>query len=206
MSTGAQGIATLTFDTDPNPGAPVVGSNFATITITGQTALAADDAIDMWIQGTDSTTSHNAYEHQITPIRLAATNVVAGVGFDITAYSDLRLDGNFQVRWAWVGGVGEKTGSAVINFPVSAQSGKPIVGTNTASLTLTGLTSFNDTDAIEVWVQGSDTTADHNEVEHALVPIQLRATNPVSGEGFTIVANSPYRLDGDFKVRYAFTP
>jgi hypothetical protein len=563
MSTGAQGIATLTFDagaqaaeysssvsvvdSDPanefgtntnartlstiqtltSPAKPNPGSNFAAVTVTGQTALTATDAIDVWIQGTDSTASHNAYEHQITPIRLAVTNVIAGVGFDITAYSDLRLDGDFQVRWAWVGGVGEKVGSAVINFPASAQgaeyaselvtvdsnpnpnaflatytnalgdsydavifannmfvaigpssipniysydgitwaasatvglgtarsicwgggvfvatavlsgtsyrsvdginwtagtlpsvvtvpatvtsggacaygnsifvalsaaggtvaasspdgitwtqrainsgpiwnsvtfgagifvacgtgtalystspngitwtqrslpssrswysvtfvnnlflvvanntnivatspdgvnwtqralpvtaswrfigfgAGKyiivasnsgsavtsldgvtwvlgkltgyglysfaygfnrfvavsgssahtstqnfevladsrtftnvntltnaaaPVPGTNSTSLTVTGLTTFNATDAVEVWVQGSDTTADHNEVEHALAPIQLRATNPVSGVGFTINATSPHRLDGDFKVRYAFTP
>jgi hypothetical protein len=498
-------LSTLTQPTKPNP-----GSNFATITVTGQSTLQADDAIDCWIQGTDSTTDHNAYEHQVTPIRLAITNVIAGVGFDITAYSDLRLDGAFQVRWAWVGGVGEKTGSAVINFPDSAQAAEyrssvsvvdswpnpsaatkitiassygygvsfgngvfvahsnisnstgysydglswalttgpsinapsnayflgsyhfavfntntaiyrssgvggwtacaipttrvwqsmafgngvyvttadattgyatspdaitwvnrvfpssgnwrvaygagvfvaiqgstalrstdgvtwdtytlpttknwlnltygvgkfvavvplgdttivtsddgitwvagvagspllytsaiygtperiivtttsnivlispdclswtqitipnltavpayglgkficttttvnvgytfslntrttstvntltneaaPVPGTNSTSTQVTGLTTFNATDAVEVWVQGSDTTADHNEVEHALAPIQLRATNPVTGVGFTINATSPHRLDGDFKVRYAFTP
>jgi hypothetical protein len=526
MSTGAQGTATLTFAADSNPGKPVVGSNFATVTVTGQIALAATDAIDVWIQGTDSTASHNAYEHQIADIRLAVTNVVAGVGFDITAYSDMRLDGDFQVRWAWVGGVGEKVGTTIVNFPASAQAAeyssevlatdsnpnpnqlrditlpgtatwdriaygngtfvaiagsynkcavssdginwvertlangavpradicygegrfliiggnsggtgyseysdnngqtwtsggdpgpayiwrkvaigggramcigsgaggtadfatstdkgatwtyratfpdtsdkqsvaygngtfivvslankaylsldgvswsqsaavlpngadavaftgntfvaigapnavsaystdginwtygtlptasywvdlasvagkfvtvtdvgisissdlgktfqtltyptyditinrisrgdgavivfrgngsksaymlggnartlstvntqtaalKPVPGSNTASTTVTGLTTFNATDAVEVWVQGNDITADHNEVEHALAPIQLRATNPIAGVGFTIVATSPHRLDGGFKVRYAFTP
>lgn len=80
---------------------PNVGSNIASITITGQTALQATDSIEAWIQGTDSTADHNAYEHKIKPFKPKIANVVAGVGFDIIGISELRLDGDFKVRWAW---------------------------------------------------------------------------------------------------------
>ena len=78
-----------------------VGSNYASVTITGQTELLATDNIDAWIQGTDSTADHNAVEHKIAPIKLSVTNIVPGVGFDIIGLSEYRLDGDFKVRWAW---------------------------------------------------------------------------------------------------------
>ena len=90
-----------TVNTQTAPAKPVVGSNFASVTITGQTGLLATDNIDCWIQASDSTADHNATEHKIVPIKLAATNIVAGVGFDIYGISELRLDGAFAVRWAW---------------------------------------------------------------------------------------------------------
>lgn len=88
-------------NTEVSPYKPVVGSNVATVTVTGQATLLATDHIDAWIQGSDSTASHNAYEHKIAPIKLAIMNVVAGVGFDIVGLSEHRLDGTFKVRWAW---------------------------------------------------------------------------------------------------------
>lgn len=96
------------------------------------------------------------------------------------------------------------TGAATINFPLSAQSGKPAPGTNKTSIAVTGLTTFTDTDTVEAWVIG-ESTSDHNAYEHILVPIRLRVTDPITGTGFTIQATSEYRLTGDFKVRYAFS-
>jgi hypothetical protein len=78
-----------------------IGSNVASVTVTGQTELLATDNIDAWIQGTDSTADHNAYEHKITPIKLSVTNIIPGIGFDIIGLSEYRLDGDFKVRWAW---------------------------------------------------------------------------------------------------------
>ena len=95
------GTDTLTFAVDAQAGNPIVGSNTATVTVTGQTGLLATDQIDAWIQGSDSTADHNAYEHKIAPIKLAVMNVVAGTGFDIVGFSEHRLDGDFKVRWAW---------------------------------------------------------------------------------------------------------
>lgn len=90
-----------TVQTLKTPVYPVVGSNIATVTVTGQSGLLITDAIDCWIQASDSTADHNAYEHKIAPIKLAITNVVAGVGFDIVGLSEHRLDGDFKVRWVW---------------------------------------------------------------------------------------------------------
>lgn len=90
-----------TVNTEIVPAKPVVGSNVATVTITGQTGLLATDNIDAWIMGSDSTADHNAYEHKLKPFKPVITNVVAGVGFDIMGISDTRLDGDFKVRWAW---------------------------------------------------------------------------------------------------------
>lgn len=85
------------------PAALSPGSNVSTVTITGQTGLLVTDAIDAWIQGNDTTASHNAYEHKIAGevIKLAVQNVVAGAGFDIIGLSECRLTGDFKVRWAW---------------------------------------------------------------------------------------------------------
>lgn len=96
MSVGAQGTTTLAFGAAP-------GTNVVTSTVTGQTGLLATDAIDVWIQGNDSTASHNAYEHKIAGevLRLSVQNVVAGIGFDVIGLSEHRLAGDFKVRWAW---------------------------------------------------------------------------------------------------------
>jgi hypothetical protein len=82
---------------------------------------------------------------------------------------------------------------------------KPVPGSNDATTTVTGLSTFTATDAVEAWIMGSDATASHNSFEHAVAPIRLRITNPITGTGFTIQATSEYRLTGDFKVRFAFT-
>ena len=89
---------TVTDTVEPALTAP--GSNVATVTVTGQTDLLATDHIDAWLQATDSTATHNAYEHRIAPIKLAVMNVVPGVGFDIVGMSEHRLTGDFKVRWA----------------------------------------------------------------------------------------------------------
>lgn len=96
------------------------------------------------------------------------------------------------------------TGSATVTFPVSAQAGKPVVGSSIASTVVTGLVDFLATDNVSVWIMGSDSTADHNAYEHAIAPIECSMSNPVSGVGFTIDLTSNIRLDGDFKVRFVW--
>lgn len=101
-------------------------------------------------------------------------------------------------------------GSPAVNRTISSSSNlivaaKPSPGSNTASVTVTGLTGFTNTDSVEAWIMAQDTTADHNSFEHACAPIKLRVTNPVTGVGFTIKASSEFRLTGDFKVRYVYT-
>lgn len=77
------------------------GSNFASVTVTGQGLIQAGDAIDVWIQGDDFTADHNAEEHKFLPISLKATNIVPNQSFDILAFSEYRIKGDIKVRWAW---------------------------------------------------------------------------------------------------------
>ena len=95
------GTAIMYFDADSRPAMACIGSNVASVTVTGQIGLLATDNIDAWIQGTDSTADHNAIEHKLAPIKLSITNIVPGTGFDIIGLSEYRLDGDFKVRWAW---------------------------------------------------------------------------------------------------------
>lgn len=93
MATGT-GTATLDFGSAP-------GTNITTVDVTGQTGLLATDHVEVFMMGTDSTASHNAYEHMIAPIRLTVSSITAGTGFTIVGVTDLRVTGTFKVRWVW---------------------------------------------------------------------------------------------------------
>lgn len=90
-----------TVNTQIVPAHPVVGSNIASVTVTGQTGLLTTSTVDAWMQANDSTASHNAYEHGIAPIKLTTGELIAGTGFTITGVSDQRIDGDFIVHWIW---------------------------------------------------------------------------------------------------------
>jgi hypothetical protein len=87
------GTATLNFGSTP-------GTNYVTTTITGQATIASGSQVEAYLMA-DSTATHNAYEHSFVPINIRCGNIVAGTGFDITASTDLRLDGTFNVHWVW---------------------------------------------------------------------------------------------------------
>lgn len=94
---GAQGSTTLDFGAIP-------GTNTASATVTGQATIAAGSHVEAFIQGNDSTAEHNAYEHNtLLPqyVSLACDTVVAGTGFNINAFTELRLTGTVAVRWVW---------------------------------------------------------------------------------------------------------
>lgn len=93
MATGT-GTATLDFGATP-------GTNIAEVAVTGQAGLVATDHVEVFMMGTDSTATHNAYEHKVVPMRLTISSITAGVGFMITGVTDYRLDGTFKVRWVW---------------------------------------------------------------------------------------------------------
>jgi hypothetical protein len=71
-------------------------------------------------------------------------------------------------------------------------------------LTSPHASAITSTSQIEAWIQGTDSTADHNALEHELAGIQLSVGDIVAGSGFTITATSDERLTGDFKVRYVW--
>jgi hypothetical protein len=68
---------------------------------------------------------------------------------------------------------------------------------------VTGQTGILTSSHVEAFMQ-ADTTADHNEVEHAIVPIQLRAGTIVAGVGFTVYASTEWRLTGDFTFHWVW--
>jgi hypothetical protein len=88
------GDATLDFGAAP-------GTNIATATVTGQTGITSTSGVEAYMMGTDSTATHNDFEHSIVPLRLSCTAITAGTGFTIQGISDLRLTGTFRVRWVW---------------------------------------------------------------------------------------------------------
>jgi hypothetical protein len=95
MATG-QGTLTLTFGAAP-------GTNVVT-TAVADTGVSATSKVEVYLMGTDSTTTHNAVEHQMLPLgglSLQVAAVTAGVGFTVQAMSLLRLTGTFTARYVW---------------------------------------------------------------------------------------------------------
>lgn len=90
------------------------------------------------------------------------------------------------------------TGNATVDFGAAP-------GSTVATVTVTGQTSIVAGSDIEVWIQGTDTTADHNAAEHQLIPFVCRVTSVTAGTGFTIsVFSNGYRLTGTFKARWVW--
>lgn len=82
------------------------GTNVATVAITGLTTLTTGSNIQLWIAGSDSTASHNAYEHKVIlakEVTMCADALVAGNGFTATATTNLRLSGMVAFRYAFGG-------------------------------------------------------------------------------------------------------
>ena len=92
-SSPTYGTATINFGSTP-------GTNYVTVTVTGQTGIGASPTVWCFMMG-DTTASHNAIEHIMAPIKLVASDVIAGTGFTINAVTTERLDGTFTVHWAW---------------------------------------------------------------------------------------------------------
>lgn len=88
------GTTTLDFGAAP-------GSNRATAVITSETAIAAGSVIQAFMMS-EASADHNAYEHDVIPIKLTCGTIVPGVGFTITGVNiDLTLTGVWNVRWTW---------------------------------------------------------------------------------------------------------
>lgn len=92
---GAVGTATLDFGAFP-------GANEASVSVTGQAAIAADSFAEAWFMR-DTTGDHTADDHAWAAFfaALSTGNLVAGTGFTIRAVSTEKLTGTFQVRWVW---------------------------------------------------------------------------------------------------------
>jgi hypothetical protein len=95
MATG-QGTVTFNFGAAP-------GTNVVTTAVT-DASIGASSKVEIYLMGTDSTATHNAYEHQLLPlggISLSPISVTAGVGFTAQAATLLRLTGTIIARYVW---------------------------------------------------------------------------------------------------------
>lgn len=101
MALRGSGFTTITFPDDPQSGAPVVGSNTATVAVTGLTDMTTGGSASAFLMASDSTATHNDYEHGLVPVTLRCADFVAGTGFTIYASTSLRLDKSFKIRYAW---------------------------------------------------------------------------------------------------------
>lgn len=113
----------------------------------------------------------------------------------------VRLSTDNKAYWctgtAWLEAA-HKSGSAIIDFGTAAG------GNTLASVDVVGQTDIQATSSVRAWMM-VDSTADHNDTEHLLAPISLRAGNIVPGVGFTIYAVSEWMLTRTFKVRWEWT-
>lgn len=79
-----QGTAALDFGAFP-------GGSDASLVITGQTFIGAASRVEAWLRLQDSA-DHTADEHLVETIRVAAGNIVPGVGFTIYAVNTSQLN------------------------------------------------------------------------------------------------------------------
>ena len=93
----ATGTATIDFGAAP-------GANEASIAVTGQGSIAAGSVVEAFVMASDTTTDHTANDHKYLPSFADFTcgDVIAGTGFTIHGRAYEKLNGTFQLRWAWV--------------------------------------------------------------------------------------------------------
>lgn len=94
----ATGQGTLTFNFGSAPGTNVVQ------TVVSDAAISGTSKVEIYLMGTDSTATHNAYEHSILPVdgvALSCVSVTAATGFTAQAATKLRLTGTFTARYVW---------------------------------------------------------------------------------------------------------
>ena len=89
------GTAALNFGAAP-------GTNQVDLAITGQGSILAGSYVEAWLSATPHA-NHNLEEMKLLAgkVGILAHSKSAGVGFTITATTELRLTGNINVEWVW---------------------------------------------------------------------------------------------------------
>jgi hypothetical protein len=122
------------------------------------------------------------------------------LGTDGTALSatDTVLQGfqKLQVQINTSGGGGLTKGSGILDF--GSTPGKQYV-----TLTITGQAGISATSKIKAYLMAV-ATAEHNAIEHAIVPMKIVCGDIVDGTGFTIHASSEFTLTGTFNVYWEY--
>lgn len=93
----ATGQGTLVFNFGAIPGTNIVQTTVATGTI------SAGSKVEIYLMGTDSTATHNSYEHAILPLDLALSciSITASTNFVAQAATTQRLTGTIAARYVW---------------------------------------------------------------------------------------------------------
>jgi len=91
----ANGSATLDFGATP-------GTNNVSVAVVGQAGILAGSTVHAWFMN-EASADHNAYEHMVVGMDVVLTcgTIVPGTGFTIFASTQLRLTGQWKVRWFW---------------------------------------------------------------------------------------------------------
>jgi len=78
------------------------GSNEATLVITGESSILSGSRTDAWIVAT-ATSDHTINDHAYAKclVQLSTGTVVAGTGFTINARCLEKMQGTFNIQWAW---------------------------------------------------------------------------------------------------------
>lgn len=95
MATG-QGTIVFNFGSAP-------GTNIVTTAVT-DAGIGMESKVDIYLMGTDSTETHNTYEHAIIELgglALSCISITGGVGFTAQAATTLRLTGTIIARYVW---------------------------------------------------------------------------------------------------------
>lgn len=93
------------------------------------------------------------------------------------------------------------TGQGIVTFDFGSAPGTNVVSTVVAD---TGIGANSN---IEVYIKGTDSTADHNAYEHSIIALGNFQATPISqtaGVGFTAQAATELRMTGEVKARYVF--
>jgi hypothetical protein len=94
------------------------------------------------------------------------------------------------------------TGQGNITFNFGAAPGTNVVTTN-----VTGLTTISAGSKVELYLMGTDSTAEHNAVEHQMLPLGGISIQPISvtaGTGFQGQIMTPLRITGNITARYVW--
>lgn len=80
-----------------------LGSNEASVAVTGQTAILTTSYAEAWIMA-EASTEHTASDQAYAALFMATTcgPATAGVGFTIQARSTEKLRGRFKISWVWL--------------------------------------------------------------------------------------------------------
>jgi hypothetical protein len=95
----ATGQGTIVFDFGAAPGTNVVQ------TVVVDAAISSGSKVEIYLMGTSSTATHNAYEHSLLPfldgMALSCVSVTASTGFTGQMATKLRLTGTIEARYVW---------------------------------------------------------------------------------------------------------